>query len=289
MRSRRTQTAFLSAVIHTIGSLGISQGQKRVTLKTDNLGIKTIVDDILYGFYKSNSVYDYDESQIEIAGDYVERLLLDCRILVWGSDGETHYEAGIDEDILTDPQAISAYLRGVFLGCGSISIIKGYHLEFALSNSVLASDTMKLLNSLQLKAKTIEHNNKTVVYIKDAEIIGDVLAMLGATKAVLKLADTVATRSVTKVANSRLNCDMANIDKTVMSAEKQLASIQFLKNNGMFCHLDSKLQDACLQRELNPTDSLSMLSQKAGISKSGLRHRLDKIVSLATQASKENS
>ncbi len=280
IRSRKSQLAFISAIFHTLGSIAVSRGKKIFTVKTDNQVLIDIIDDILFSMYRRKSEYDCDEGQMVIDGEHVQKMLLDCRILVMGELGEVFYRPGIAPEILTDSVAEATYLRGMFLGTGSISITKGYHLEFAFTNEFLATDCIMLLNKLGFDAKSVSRKDKTVVYFKDADTISDLLVRLGASISVLKLAEIMAERSVKKVANSLLNCDIANIDKTLKLSEQQTQAILFLQEGGHFDKLDDKLKNASLERIKFPDDSLAQLAKRMDISKSGLRHRLDKIVAI---------
>lgn len=287
-RSRRSQLAFLSAIFHTIGSLIISSGNRTFAVKTTNLALKLVMDDILMQLYRSTSTYDSEENLVIIQGDFVQNLLLETRILSRDASGEISYDPGINPEILADPNAEMSYLRGMFLGAGSMSVIKGYHLEFAFTNNFLASDCVMLLSKHGIIAKTVAHKDKTVVYIKNVDTISDLLARLGAVKSVLTLADIVVERSANRVANSKFNCDIANIDRIVNSSTKYTTAIAKLKENGSYESLDDKLKIVAEFRIKNADISLDALSVLVGISKSGLRHRLDKILALAGEGDKKN-
>lgn len=281
LRSRRSKLAFMSAIFHTLGSIALAGGSRIFTVKTENEALINVIDDILFSMYRKKSQYDYDDKQMIIFGSHVQKMLIDCRILVVDDSGEANYQPGIASEILADPMAEATYLRGMFFGTGSISITKGYHLEFAFTNDFLASDCIMLLQKQGFSAKRVVRKDKTVVYFKDADVISDVLARLGATMSVLKLADIMAERSVNKMANSQLNCDIANIDKTLKLSSIQIEAIKTLQRTGQFDCMDDKLKEAAAVRLEHPDDSLSQLAKSMDISKSGLRHRLDKIVAIS--------
>ncbi len=201
---------------------------------------------------------------------------------------------GIDKDepedfILADDELSRAYLRGVFMMNGSINDPKTsrYHLEFNLGNEKYAYYLNDLLNEYKLNSKVLHRDNNYMVYIKEAEKIGDFLRMVGAFKAVLYYEDIRIYRDHKNMTNRLNNCEQANVDRIIETANNQMNDIELLKEKDLFDLLDEREQVACNYREKYPDASLLELSEiislETGnkITKSGLYHRFNKIKELA--------
>ena len=171
-----------------------------------------------------------------------------------------------------------AFLVAFFLWCGSVSWSHGYHLEFKVYDKETAYEIIDVLRKFGVEAKAINHQKRFVVYVKGAEKVSDTLAVLGASKAVLHLHETLALKNVRAKANLLSNYDVGNINKSLASSKEQLDTIKKLRENGVFDTLDEKLVEAAIIREKNPNASYEELAEILGISKSGVRHRLNKIV-----------
>ncbi len=190
----------------------------------------------------------------------------------------------VDDDILT-----RIYLRGVFLACGSINDPKKsrYHLEFIVDDLDYAVFITNMLNLYDLNSKYIKRESKYMIYIKEAEKIGDFLRMINAIQALLYFEDIRIYRDHKNMINRLNNCEQANVDKIIETAKNQVENIQFIKDNDVYDLLDEKLQMVCDYRLKYPEVSLSELSRiisketNNNITKSGLHHRLNKIKELA--------
>jgi DNA-binding protein WhiA len=281
LHGHRAKLAFLSALVHSAGSIIISDGVMRLSLASESDSIKSAFAGCAEEIYKDLKFTFGAAGFLGVGGEAIERLLMDCHILIKDTGGERHIAAGIPKALVADTAGAASYVRGAFLGCGSVSDSGGYHFELAFSNPVIASDMQKLLERFDVSARGIQRKDKFVVYLKDAESVSDALALVGASKAVLKLNSEFASRQVIKSTQRTINCDMANIDKTVRSSALQTEAIELLRKNGTFAQLDDKLKEAAILRESAPESTLSELADAQGISKSGLRHRLNRIVALA--------
>ncbi|MCL2255339.1 MAG: DNA-binding protein WhiA [Firmicutes bacterium] len=171
-----------------------------------------------------------------------------------------------------------AFLSATFLWTGSISISHGYHLEFKVHEEEMADDIVRAMDKFGVEAKKIIHQNKFVVYVKGAEKVTDALAALGAPKAVLSLHEITVLKNVRAKANRLSNYDVSNINKSLVSSHEQIEAIKKLQERGVFDTLDEKLKEVAEAREKNPSASYEELAGMLGISKSGLRHRLNKIL-----------
>lgn len=195
------------------------------------------------------------------------------------------------EYIYDDIDLKKAYLRGVFLSCGSINDPKKsrYHLEFMVDDHSYAIFVSELLNSYYLNSKVIKRENKYMVYIKEAEKIGDFLRIMGAYNAVFYYEDIRIYRDHKNMTNRLNNCEQANVDKIIETANKQINEINKIIAIGGLDLLDEKTKEAATYRLKYPEVSLTELSEiitmETGnsITKSGIYHRFKKIDELASR------
>lgn len=197
--------------------------------------------------------------------------------------------------IVDSEEEARAYLRGCFLSKGSINDPKTsrYHLEFLIDNKQEANFIKELLNSFYLNSKVLAREKGYMVYLKEAEKIGDFLRIISANQAVLYYEDIRIYRDHKNMTNRLNNCEQANIDKIIETATKQIEEIQYLKDNLGIELLDDKTKEVISYREKYPEASLQELSEiityETGkpITKSGLNHRFRKIRELVNRM-KEN-
>ena len=197
--------------------------------------------------------------------------------------------------IVDSEEEIRAYLRGCFLSKGSINDPKTsrYHLEFLIDSKTEANFIKELLNSFYLNSKVLSREKGYMLYLKEAEKIGDFLRIISASQAVLYYEDIRIYRDHKNMTNRLNNCEQANIDKIIETATKQIEDIAYLKENLGIELLDDKTKEVISYREKYPEASLQELSEiityETGkpITKSGLNHRFRKIKELVTRM-KEN-
>ncbi len=281
LHSHSEEVAFTSGFLHTAGSILLSAGEMELSVPIENEMLGEKVFGLIEKTYKDMPSYSYDDKKILITGDCAVRILGDCAILLKGENGEPHINYGIAPELISKDRLAAAYLKGAFLGSGSVSVIKGYHLEFSLSNATLANDLANLLRDRDINANVTERKDKYVSYVKGADGVSDALALLGAPKAVMELNTRFADRELQRRVNRVKNCDLANIDKSVVAAARHSDAIKLLKDSGRYETLDEKLRETAELREDNPEMTLSELAALAGISKSGMKHRLNKLIELS--------
>lgn len=179
-----------------------------------------------------------------------------------------------------------AFLKGVFLGSGCIvNPNTDYHFEVTTKSKVYANYILQILKDFNLFAKQIKRGSNYVIYLKDSEQISTLLAVLEANKAILEYENIRISKSIKNNINRNVNCETANLIKTVEAALKQQEAIQKLKQKDKFDNLDIKLKEIAKLRLKFPEASLEELADKCSykISKSGVYHRLNKIVKLAEE------
>lgn len=186
-----------------------------------------------------------------------------------------------------------ALLKGLFLSTGTLSVPKergyskernnnGYYLEMKVFSEQLAEDISSLMLTFGIDSKIRNRKLYFSVYIKDAEKISDFLAAINAVNTLFKLQDLILFRSLSNDSNRGRNCNMANINKVVDAAAKQLDAINFLKKHDVFENLDIQLKETAQARTEHPELSLAELADLLGnVSKSGINHRMRKILCMA--------
>ena len=198
-----------------------------------------------------------------------------------------------NEDILPEPgeyildseDLIRAYLRGAFLSKGSVNDPKTarYHLEFLIEERSEAEVISGLLNVFELNSKIIARDKGYMVYVKEAEKIGDFLRIINANNAILYYEDIRIYRDHKNMTNRLNNMEQANTDKVVATAAKQLEQIEYLKENAAMDLLDDKTIELIEYREKYPESSLTELAEimsyetRKPITKSGINHRFRKL------------
>ena len=177
-----------------------------------------------------------------------------------------------------------AIIRGTFMGAGSINNPeREYHLEMEVTNEQNMNVVLKLLLEFGIKAKYMEAKNKYYIYLKEGEEISKFLALIGAAKAVMKFEDIRIQKEMRGKVNRLVNCETANLNKTINASIEQIAAIRKLQENGEFKKLDDNLKEIALLRLENPDMSLIELGKKlkVPIGKSGVNYRLKKIMEIA--------
>lgn len=183
-----------------------------------------------------------------------------------------------------EEQKTKDFLRGAFLGGGSINNPeKKYHLEIKFSADSNKEEMMKRLEKQNIKMK--ELSASPILYLKEGEEISNFLAFIGASSGVLRFEEIRVMRDVRNNVNRLVNCETANLNKTINSAVKQIEDIQFIKQKRKFGELSEQLKEIAELRVTYPEKSFVELGQllKEPIGKSGVSHRLKAISKFAEE------
>ncbi|MDY6825942.1 MAG: DNA-binding protein WhiA [Bacillota bacterium] len=182
-----------------------------------------------------------------------------------------------------------AFLRGLFLAGGSVSVSKrsGYHLELNCGSSEDAEIYYRVLKSFNLSPLVRKRKNDSFIYFKNAEAVADFLRIIGAGGALLQLESMRVVKSMRNRVNRLVNCETANLEKVVASAQHQLETIEQIDRFIGLKNIPLPLQEAALARRSHPEASLKELGELCdpSISKSAMNHRfrhLEKIAEKAT-------
>lgn len=195
-----------------------------------------------------------------------------------------------ERDTAVDPRIIKshcckrAYLRGAFLSVGSMSNPeKGYHLEFVCGDRNQADQLVDTLTVYDIRARIVERKKYQIVYIKESEEISTLLNVIGAHISLMKLENLRILKEMRNSINRKVNCEAANITKTVNAAAKQIKDIQYIKQHYGFDNLADNLRQMAELRLEYPDATLKELGERLtpNVGKSGVNHRLRKLSELA--------
>lgn len=283
----------LSAIVRLSGSIQLA-GYKKLNLKisTELNSIARKVFKLLKSNFGINTEISVNKNQmLKRNNSYVlmvtsdmgaENLLRELGIL---SREEGFFTMNkVPEDLIKDNECIRAFIRGAFLGGGSISDPeKNYHLEFVANNEEFAESLKNLINSLGFNSKTVSRKNNYVVYLKESEQISDLLNIIGAHQALLSLESTKIVKEMRNNVNRLVNCETANLSKTVNAAVRQIENIKYIQSKVGLDHLPPNLREIAELRVDNEDLTLKELGEMASpeLSKSAVNHRLRKIEQIA--------
>ena len=199
-------------------------------------------------------------------------------------DQDASVSLHINLALLEEEHCRAAFLRGAFLAGGSVTDpMKGYHLELATSHYHVGRELPALLREAGFEPKETQRKGNRVVYFKQSHHIEDFLTYLGAPVAAMAVMNAKLERDLQGRVNRQVNCDSANLDKTVAAAREQLAAIQRLRELGRLDSLPDKLQEAARLRMDHPELNLAQLGALCdpAVSKSALNHRMRKLMEMA--------
>lgn len=282
--------AELSALIRMNGSLSFSNRILSLDVQTENAAIARRIYTLLKRHYtypvellvrkkmrlKKNNVY------IVRLAEKAREVLSDLKII--GEDFTM--TRTISNSIVQKKCCKRSYLRGAFLAGGSINNpeTSSYHLEIFSLYTEHNDALCKLLNVFNLNAKTLERKKGFITYLKEAEKITEFLIVIGANQALLHFEDVRIVRDMRNSVNRLVNCETANLNKTIGAALRQVENIHFIQENAGLDVLPLKLREIAILRVQHQDVTLKELGEMVSgkpISKSGINHRLRKIDEIA--------
>lgn len=222
-----------------------------------------------------------------------ENILKDLGIIYIGRDGLMEISDVSDKSFLKNENEMKAFLTGLFLGSGSLSVpcetsekrTYGYHFEIALQTKNQVDLTSEVFSNFDIFPKVVERNDEFVLYLKNSDLICDVLGLFGANKMVLDLMNKKVDRDMNNLMNRQVNCISANLDKTVNASIKQIKAIEIIQNTIGLENLPDTLNETALLRLSNPEASLNDLIalMDTKISRGALAQRFEKIIKLSNE------
>lgn len=266
--ARHCQMAELAAILHFCGQYGRdAEGNFTIGFQTEN---ETVVKK---GFTLLKKTYTID-TDVAINEEKIKEL---------------HYKFGdlskpADSLFVKNSCCRRAFIRGAFLCSGSVSTPeKGYHLEVVCGTEEKAKQLQEMIQSFEIDAKIILRKKYYVVYLKEGKAIVDLLNVMEAHKALMNLENLRIIKEVRNTVNRRVNCEAANISKTVNAASRQIEDILLLKERYGFENLPKSLRQMAEIRLEYPETSLKELGEllEPPVGKSGVNHRLRKLSEMA--------
>ncbi|HEX2952499.1 MAG TPA: DNA-binding protein WhiA [Bacillota bacterium] len=279
--------AELSAFLHAAGSLHITGGGgMTVTATFENASVIRKALKLMQDEFKMTPRIVAEQTErlgrhrryslIFDAKGQAEKILTDLGLM----DRGFSLESGIPSEMVRSECCRSAFLRGAFLARGSIMDPqkKGYHLEFVAENEEFASGLSYLMNLCGFKARVGQRKNY-FVYLKDVEGIARFLTFISAHQALLHLEEIRVMKGMREEVNRLVNCDTANLEKTVSAAMDQLDLIADIVASGDMESLPEPLREVAKLRMDYPEASLKELGELAvpPMSKSAVNHRMRRL------------
>ena len=268
--SRHCQVAELAAMIHFGCKIRLSNGYpEEITIVSENSSVSRKYFTLLKKTFMINGI--------------TEKVLQAVKIL--DESGHLHsLSEEINPVLLKNSCCRRAFLRGAFLCFGSMSDPnKGYHLEFVCEYEAWAEQIRQMIGSFDIEARIIRRKKYYVVYLKEGAGIVDLLNVIGAHRCLMELENLRVEKEVRNSINRQVNCEAANITKTVNAANKQIQDIELLQKHYGLSNLPENLRQMAKIRLEHPESSLQELGGYLNppVGKSGVNHRLRKLSEIA--------
>ncbi len=294
-KSRHCQIAEIAAILSFVGRLEEVQGQKILHVYTENLSLARKYFVLMRKTFHANvriavrqNVYLH-KSRIFVISmvvpDEIRKVLLAVK---WENEkGEDIRGGGVVNRLLVQNTCCRrAFIRGAFLSAGSMSDPeKSYHLEFVCSEQHKAEHLREIVNSFGMDAKIVLRKKSYVVYLKEGSQIVDMLNIMEAHVALMNLENVRILKEMRNSVNRQVNCETANINKTVSAAVKQVEDINYIKSVRGLDSLSDNLREIALLRLEYPQAALKELGTylEPPVGKSGVNHRLRKLCEIAEE------
>ena len=266
--ARHCQMAELSAMLHYAGQYGLMEdGTLTIGFQSENEAV------LRKGFTLLKKAYNID-TVIGVKGQKKADLLA-----IMGD-----LSGPADTSLLKQACCRRAFIRGAFLSCGSISDpTKGYHLEFVCNNRTQAEQLQEIIGQFDIEAKIVCRKKYFVVYVKEGAGIVELLNIMEAHVAPMNLENLRILKEMRNSINRRVNCEAANIQKTVQASTRQVEDIIYLRDYYGFSRLPDNLREMAEVRLAYPEAALKELGEYLSppVGKSGVNHRLRKLSELA--------
>ena len=294
--------------------MSFSSEIKEELSKLNTLSNKEIVKAELIGYLlSSNIVISNNKIKYSTENEYninrfnklLKNLNIDYKIELQGKIYTIKFNKNIDIDEICinkdfieinnleldskEENYLKAIVRGAYLGSGSLNnpSVK-YHLEIILSTEKNAKYIGKIVNKFGIKIKYLNRKKGNSIYIKDGEEISKLLAFIGSNKSVLKYEEIRVVKETRNNINRLVNCETANLNKTINAAVQQIDAINIIKNKKEFDNLPDNLKEIAKLRLENTDASLIELGNmlKEPVGKSGVNYRLKKLIEIANELEK---
>lgn len=289
--ARHCRIAEISAIISMCGKISASENNRYVVkIQTENLAVakkyftllkKTYNIDTEILIKQSSKVHMYTVALPHY--EEVMKVLQSSKLI--DKFGNVQENLTVTDNLIIQRECCKrAFIRGAFLAAGSISDPeKSYHCEIVCTSHDKAIQLQKVIQYFDIEAKIVERKKHFVVYIKEGSGIVDILNVMEAHISLMDLENVRILKEMRNSVNRKVNCETANLNKTVSAAVKQIEDIKYIRDTAGLSMLTEGLEEVAVLRLDNPDASLKelgeMLNPKVG--KSGVNHRLRKISEIA--------
>lgn len=278
--SRHCQLAEIAAIYHFLNRAEPYRGGNDIVFRSEN---EALIRKCFTLLKKTYNMY----KDCEPSKEPINRDLKGYEIVIDDPENVRRFTESTSTVTVTQKACCRrAFLRGAFLAVGSISDPeKSYHLEFVCSSMEDARFIEALLASFEIESKYFVRKNSFVVYIKDGTQIVETLNVMEAHVALMEFENTRILKEMRNSVNRKVNCETANINKTVSAAQKQIDEINILMGAKEFKDLPESLQEIALLRIDYPDATLAELGElcNPAVGKSGVNHRLRKLSEAAAK------
>ncbi len=222
-------------------------------------------------------------TELFLYGKDLERLCIDAGLLSYDENGEKSYAFSFPSGLGSE-HTLRAFVRGVFLMCGTVSNPeKSCHAELVLKNELFARELIRVLSEREIVPKLTARRNMFVVYMKNGDTVEDFLTFMGAGESMLRLSEQRMIREAANNSNREINCFAANLDKAARASAYQVEDIKLILSSLGADALSEELYEIARARMENPELTLSQISELTGIGRSAVNYRLKKIKRLADE------
>lgn len=275
--SRRAALAELSAILGCIAREERDGGERTLTLQSSRPEAWNKCFTLLKKAINITVEIDNAEDVFCFCGDAAERIASLMQP---------------PERMEADEKCLRSFLAGQFLCTGSIrDPLRDYYLSFEILSETQAEQTLRFLKRAGILLKRTDHGKGHVLMTRDSGVIVDVLNLLGAHVCMMDMENARIMKQMRGRINRKVNCETANIMKTVAASRKQLEQIQMIRESSIWETLPESLQQMALLREKFPESSLQELGEmlEPPVGKSGVNHRLRRLAALAEELQKRNT
>ena len=288
--------AELAALISMCGSVMIDENNNyKIRIKTETQPTAEKIKKLLWKTFKvdvdistrENAYSKVGRTCTLLVGDHQQALKILQATKLINENNEIGENFSITNNIVIMKDCCKrAFIRGAFMAAGSISDPnKSYHFEIKCNSEKKAKQLIELLENYNIDGKMVARKGGYVVYIKEGEGIVDVLNVMEAHVSLMEMENVRILKGMSNYYNRQVNCETANIKKTVATSVRQIDDIDFIIQNKGIDYLPEKLQDIAWVRKENPDASLQELGEMLDppLGKSGVNHRLRKICQIAQE------
>lgn len=289
-RDPRLRLAQLAGLTFTCGTLRLGKNPA-VVYQSESISVAKHISALATSMYELETTMELKQHEhrrmpiivTTFKGEAAKKLLLHTGAL--SEDGEgIHLCTDVPQKRTSDDECRRAFFRGCFLGSGScINPKRSYHLELVCKNENFAQHLCQMLNEFTIQAKCALRKGKAVVYIKDGDSVTGFLALIGANVATMEVENVRVEKEVRNYVNRASNCDNANMNKSATASAKQQQAILKIMGGMDITKLPRPLLQAAQLRLSHPEATLGELADMANIQKSGMNHRLDRLIKLAKE------